>query len=292
MLHSVMFWNEPNNLSHWDNVLDPNWEQFARMVAWAGEAVRATNPSVTRVLGGISPIDPSFIRTMYEHGLKPYVDVVAVHGFPLDWNLWQMREWPQQIAEVEEIAQAPVWVTEVGASSFGAEEVQTLGLRCMTDLLIERVERVYWYSLFDLPSSRMAVTRHKESEGSAYYRHFYFGLIREDGTPKQAMREFDPALGICQWLHHDDYRGLDETVCWLRKLGVKRLRTGLSWADSHLPGAQRWFDHVMSALDEFELMVTLCFTPPSRGVRSDHTSPPVDAGEYAYFAAEVVRRYT
>ena len=99
------------------------------------------------------------------------------------------------------------------------------------------MERVYWYSLFDLPSSRMAVTRHKESEGSAYYRHFYFGLLREDGTPKEALAHFDPAWGICQWLHYDDYCGLDETVRWLRKLGVKRLRTGLSWADSTAPDA-------------------------------------------------------
>jgi beta-xylosidase len=287
-----MFWNEPNNVSHWDSAMDPDWAQFARMVSWAGDAVAAANPRILRVLGGISPIDPDFIDTLYKHGVKQHLDVVAVHGFPLDWNLWQMYEWPQQIAEVECVAGLPVWVTEVGASSFGAEEVQTLGLRCMTEMLVARVERVYWYSLFDLPSSRMAVTRHKESEGSAYYRHFYFGLLREDGTPKDALSHFDPGLGICQWLHHDDYCGLESTVRWLRRLGVKRLRTGLSWADSHRPGAQRWFDTMMSALDGFELMVTLCFTPPSRGLRADHTSPPVDPGEYAYFAAEMVRRYS
>jgi beta-xylosidase len=292
MLHSVMFWNEPNNVSHWDSTIDPAWEQFAQMVACASDAVAAANPHVLRVLGGISPIDPGFIQTLYDHGLKRHLDVVAVHGFPLDWNLWQLHEWPQQIALIEEVSGLPVWVTEVGASSFGCEEVQTLGLRRMTELLLNRVERVYWYSLFDLPSSRMAVTRHKESEGSAYYRHFYFGLLREDGTPKDALKEFDPALGICQWIHHEDYCALEETVRWLRKLGVKKLRTGLSWADSHRPGAQRWFDHMMATLDGFELMVTLCFTPPSRGVHADHTSPPLDAGEYAYFAAEMVRRYS
>jgi hypothetical protein len=35
----------------------------------------------------------------------------------------------------------------------------------------------------------------------------------------------------------------------------------------------------------------LCFTPPSRGQRPDHTSPPVDLDEFAQFAAEVVQRY-
>jgi len=292
MLHSVMFWNEPNNVSHWDSTMDPSWAQFAQMVSWAADAVASVNPQITRVLGGISPIDSGFIQTLYTHGLRDHLDVVALHGFPLDWNLWQLHEWPQQIALIEQIAQKPVWVTEVGASSFGAEEVQTLGLRLISELLLQRVDRAYWYSLFDLPSSRMAVTRHKESEGSAYYRHFYFGLLREDGMPKDALATFDPAWGICQWLHHDDYCGLDDTVRWLRKLGVKRLRTGLSWADSHRPNALRWFDHMMRALDEFELLITLCFTPPSRGQRPDHTSPPLDLGEYAYFAAEMVRRYS
>ena len=32
-------------------------------------------------------------------------------------------------------------------------------------------ERVYWYALMDLPERWEAVTRHRGSEGSAYYRH-------------------------------------------------------------------------------------------------------------------------
>ena len=48
---------------------------------------------------------------------------------------------------------------------------------------------------------------------------------------------------------------------WLRRLGVKRLRTGLSWADSLRPNAEEWFDRQMAALEEFETTVTFCFTP-------------------------------
>ncbi len=29
--------------------------------------------------------------------------VVAVHGFPLDWNHWQINEWPDRLAEVRAI---------------------------------------------------------------------------------------------------------------------------------------------------------------------------------------------
>ena len=57
------------------------------------------------------------------------VDVVAVHGFPLDWNLWPIHDWPDKVAEIEAVTDKPVWVTEVGVGSFGAEEVQEFGAR-------------------------------------------------------------------------------------------------------------------------------------------------------------------
>ncbi len=61
MIEAVMFWNEPNNLSHWDFEMDPDWSSFARMVHMASSAVKAEKPGITRVLGGISPIDPAFV---------------------------------------------------------------------------------------------------------------------------------------------------------------------------------------------------------------------------------------
>jgi beta-xylosidase len=47
----------------------------------------------------------------------------------------------------------------------------------------------------------------------------------------------------------------------------------------------------MSALDDFEVTVTLCFTPEHRGLQPHHTSPPQAAQEYAEFCARMVRRY-
>jgi hypothetical protein len=41
-----------------------------------------------------------------------------------------------EIEEIEDICSLPVWVTEAGASSFGAEEVQVFGLRKTTELLL------------------------------------------------------------------------------------------------------------------------------------------------------------
>jgi len=293
MIEAVNFWNEPNNKSHWDFEVDPEWTIYAEMVKLAAMAAKSEKPEIIRVLGGMSPIDPNFIQRLLIAGALRDMNAVAVHGFPLDWNLWSINEWPEKIAEIESVVDLPVWVTEVGVSSFGAEEVQEFGLRRTAELLTGRTPRIHWYSLFDLPSAWEATTRHREAEGSSYYRHFYMGLIREDGSPKIALKffpDYTPKFGICQWFHFEDHR-LDAAVQWLRRLNVKKLRTGLSWADYLRPNAERWFDRMMSALDEFDLTITFCFTPESKGIQPHHTSAPQRIEEYAGFCAAMMRRY-
>jgi beta-xylosidase len=293
VIEAVMLWNEPNNLSHWDFELDPQWHHYAALVRQAAAAIRAEQPSLPIVLGGISPIDPSFMRLMHGHGVMDAVDAVAVHGFPLDWNNWMIDEWPAKLAEIRETTTLPIWISEVGVSTFGADEVQVFGLKRTAELVIGRAPRIHWYSLFDLPRDWPATTRHREAEGSSYYRHFHMGLLRENGTPKPAAREFShytPALGICQWFHFEDPR-LDEGVRWLRRLGVTHVRTGLSWADSLREGADAWTDRQMRALDPFAVTATFCFTPECHGMRPHHTSPPRDAGPFAEFCARMVRAY-
>ena len=77
----------------------------------------------------------------------------------------------------------------------------------------------------------------------------------------------------------------------MRDLGVKYVRTGLSWADSFRPNAEQWFDRQMAALDGFDVTVTYCFTPEHRGIEANHTSPPKDVREFADFCARMTRRY-
>ena len=111
MIEAAMIWNEPNNKSHWDPEIDPEWSRFAEMAILAADAIGAANPALTRVLGGISPIDPNFMTRMKDYGLLDRLEAVAVHGFPLDWNLWQIHEWPAKIAEIRAVTDLPVWVS-------------------------------------------------------------------------------------------------------------------------------------------------------------------------------------
>jgi beta-xylosidase len=294
MIEAVMIWNEPNNKSHWDFEIDPEWRLFANLVKVSSDAIASENPFVLKVLAGISPIDPGFILNMRDQGVLDHVDIIAIHGFPLDWNHWPIEQWPEKLREIQTVTDLPVWISEVGASTFGAEEIQVFGLQRTADLLIGKCPRIHWYSLYDLPKAWPATTRHRESEGSSYYRHFYMGLVREDGTPKKALelfKKFTPEFGICQWFHFEDHR-LPDAVSRLKALGVKHLRTGLSWADSFRPGALDWFDTQMNALQDFQVTLTFCFTPEHRGIRPNHTSPPQHCEEFADFCAQMTKRYS
>ena len=294
MIEAAMIWNEPNNKSHWDPEIDPDWSKFGEMAVVTARAIADVNPDVKRVLGGISPIDPSFIQRLQGYGVLDEIDVVALHGFPLDWNLWNINEWPNRVEEIRAVVpDHELWVTEVGVGSFGAEEVQEFGVKRTAELLIGKVPRIFWYSLYDLPQAWGATTRHREAEGSSYYRHFYMGLLKEDGTPKLGLKAFEPYaadMGLMQWFHFEDHR-LDDAVAWLKRLGVKKLRTGISWADSFRPNARDWFDRQMDALAEFDVTVTFCFTPEHRGIAPHHTSPPQDPKEFADFCASMIERY-
>lgn len=293
MIEAVKLWNEPNNKSHWDPALDPDWSRFAQMALLAGEAIRVERPGLTRVLGGLSPIDPAFIARLQTYGALQEIDVLAAHGFPLDWNLWPIHDWPAKLNELAAVWDKPIWVTEAGVSSFGAEEVQAWGLDRTAELLIGLSPRIHWYSLYDLPRAWEATTRHREAEGSSYYRHFYMGLIREDGSAKPALARFAryaPQLGLCQWFHFEDHR-LQDAVARMRALGVRHLRTGISWADWERPGGPAWMDRLMRALEPFEVTATFCFTPEAQGLAPHHTSPPAEPARFADFCAAMVRRY-
>ena len=45
MIEAAMLWNEPNNKSHWDPEVDPEWSTYADCVIRAGNAIRGAQGS-------------------------------------------------------------------------------------------------------------------------------------------------------------------------------------------------------------------------------------------------------
>ena len=77
----------------------------------------------------------------------------------------------------------------------------------------------------------------------------------------------------------------------LRELGIKHLRTGISWADYHRDGGPDWYDKMFSQLEEFEILLSVWHTPPSLTSDGKCSSPPRRLLDYADFIDLVITRH-
>lgn len=98
-------------------------------------------------------------------------------------------------------------------------------------------------------------------------------------------------LGVCQWFHYEDYGTLERAVELLRELGVRHLRTGISWADYLRPNGKAWYDAMMEALAEFDLLLSVWHTPPSISEGNCCASPPRRLRDYADFIDLLITDY-
>lgn len=175
----VELWNEPNNQAEYDFTLDPHWDVFCEMVGAAANWCRKRGKKT--VLGGMSPIDPNWLREMFRKGLMEYIDVVGIHGFPdvFDYN-WE--GWDRSLEKVRAIlgahhSHAEVWITEAGFSTWQKNERRQV--KEFINVCKASVSRLYWYALADLPAELPAVDRYHLDE-----REYHFGMKNQDGSPK------------------------------------------------------------------------------------------------------------
>lgn len=98
-------------------------------------------------------------------------------------------------------------------------------------------------------------------------------------------------FGICQWFHFQDHETLHRSVDLLHELGIRHLRTGISWADHHRPGARRWYRAMFAALRDFDLLVSVWHTPPSLSEGGHCASPPRRLLDFADFTDQVITDY-
>ena len=81
MVEAVMLWNEPNNLSHWDFHLDPDWKIFAETTIAAAQAVRAVNPE-TRIVneGTVQHEGKTLAIRLYHDGARYFIGFHPTSG--------------------------------------------------------------------------------------------------------------------------------------------------------------------------------------------------------------------
>ena len=178
----VELWNEPNNPVEWDNSLDPDWKIFSEMVRKAAEIVKGQGKAT--VLGGMSPCDVNWLSMIQSYGVLEFIDVVGVHGFPGTWEK-NWKGWEKNILEISEVIKSKhpgirIWITEVGFSTLGGREAEQLEL--FKETLNVPVERIYWYSLYDLPFEYKSTFQHITGRFESHEHHM--GMKKKDGTAK------------------------------------------------------------------------------------------------------------
>ncbi|MFP4104159.1 GDP-mannose 4,6-dehydratase [Coleofasciculus sp.] len=179
----VELWNEPNNINDWDWRLDPEWGIFCDMMKMA--AYWAQHRGKKTVLAGMAPIDPNWLRLMCDRGVLSYFDAIGIHGFPGTWEFdWQ--EWSVNIQNVQAVLnrynlEPELWITETGFSTWRHDEYEQL--RAFLQAIAAPVDRLYWYSLYDLHPELPSQEGFHVDE-----RHYHTGLVRQDNTPKLLYR--------------------------------------------------------------------------------------------------------
>ena len=181
-----MLWNEPNNMSHWDRALDPEWALFAEMIGLAGERIGQVAPGLTRVLGGISPIDPlraapSSAVASSEADRRRRGARLSAGLEPLapDANGPPRRGDPRRERRKADLGNGS-WRFEPRLPSASGVGAWTPPL----ERLAPYVERIFWYALMDLPERWEAVTRHRGAEGTRTTATSVWASATPDGRPE------------------------------------------------------------------------------------------------------------
>lgn len=162
---SVQLWNEQNMAANWRPA--PDAAGYARLLQAAAPKIRARAPGMRIVMGGLSQNDSGFLRGVYAAGAGSSFDVVATHTYPGKapnecWteNGAKSRNAFCSIDDLRAVmtdngdASKPVWITEVGYSTYASEwgytpEQQAANVALTLQEVAARpwIQRAYWYQL-------------------------------------------------------------------------------------------------------------------------------------------------
>lgn len=101
-----------------------------------------------------------------------------------------------------------------------------------------------------------------------------------------------PGLGILEWFRPGEYEEVRNAISDFQNLGIKHLRTGISWADWYVEGTEEWYDWLFAELDKHvEILPCFLYTPPSIGEMEKTSSPPKNLKAYADFIDTMITKY-
>lgn len=117
-----------------------------------------------------------------------------------------------------------------------------------------------------------------------------------DGAPERRLtdrgRRGDLQLGAVAYFQIHDRAAVERVVSGLERVGIRHLRTAVSWADWHTEHGREWYAWLLPRLtSRFKVMPCVLYTPPSLGLLPKTSSPPRDPLAYAAFVEMLLAEY-
>lgn len=195
MAAGIEIWNEPNEVTSW--MWQPDPERYLELLKGAYGAIKAANPSMTVISGGLTNRDASgndglslsdFAKRLFAGGGADYMDGIAVHPYVPADALERLNASLDQLRSLRP-RELPLWVTEVGLTTSAGPLVASEQEQAAGDVQAYRtfhgqrdVKAVLIHTLID-PYDDPA----KPNSG--------FGVVRGDLTEKPAYCALARATG-------------------------------------------------------------------------------------------------
>lgn len=97
--------------------------------------------------------------------------------------------------------------------------------------------------------------------------------------------------GLLEWFRPGEEDRVEQVLRDVARLGVTRLRTGISWAEYCTPAGEQWYRWLLPRLArDLEVLPCLLHTPPSLGIRPKISSPPQYPRAFADWLDEIITK--
>ncbi|HEX8053878.1 MAG TPA: glycosyl hydrolase [Thermoleophilaceae bacterium] len=122
-------WNEPNLPAWWKGDSEPDPAEYVELLKHAQLNLRLADPGAEVVMAGLAPsfTTPSrqdfrvYLNGLYDAGAAAYFDALAIHAYRQDVEgVVEIPRMVREIADAHGDTATPIWITEWGWASGGA----------------------------------------------------------------------------------------------------------------------------------------------------------------------------
>jgi CDP-paratose 2-epimerase len=101
-----------------------------------------------------------------------------------------------------------------------------------------------------------------------------------------------PLVGVVESFRPGEEARVEQVLADLRLLGVRELRTSVSWADWCTPNGEQWYNWLLPRLSrEVNLLPCFHYTPPGMAIAGTTSAPPRVPKAYADFLDLMITRF-